>query len=1299
MADLYYIESDYFTPDAGYYVYTADAGSAVTSTATMTCNAGKLQSAAVTITSAFSPTLTVDVLKNHAAVLDAVSSLSVTASINRSTAVALSTIGDLNAMAAKTVDISKSLTSTATISAAPSKSVVSSTILNTTATLSCLALKLKITSANVSSTATFYAGRLIRAGRPRPYTQIGTPTLDTSSKKFGAASARLNYINHITVPASSDWSRIKTVDFWFNIPNPGEFDDLSGITNHSALAWYTDSNNNRSISFQSQNTGVKFGIISASYSAVIAGVNYYHNLDFGSGISYNTWRHFRLLDNGSAITIWIDGVKQNPVSVNYTSTGIGYNQTLRIGTNAFENTSTIRIDELLITKETLTSSGTSTFTIPSDRWYPIDQTNILLLSHFDSNYTDDIGEWMIPTLALLSNATITTQANANTKQATIALSSTASINAIAIKLQTAVSSLSSAASLTVLISKTLDASAGLSSTATVSPTVTRIKQFASTVDALFTPTISINAQLAGVALLESSFTQSTSAVKTTNVVSSQSAAASLAVTPTYTLGIASNLSSAFTQSTTAIRNRYADSAQTSAFTFTVDVNRIQAVSSSLTSAASISISADKLVGYASNMSASAAIVTNNDRLRNVSSTQSAAFALSTLIGSVKSAASAVTASANVSAVAVKNTNTTSTISSQFTQSTVAVKTVRAIPVLTSIATQLTAAYINATGTVLLESTASLSAVIGSIKQLDPELPYTGVGFAGDKWIYIQDTTDGNIQRTDRFLVSFWAHSPNGTVLQHSLGDYKDAGYIRFDINNGLVRFETPWADTSAQTDQRYVTWSGIDLHGWHQYMFYQLEDLTPNTTTETNLQLYVDGVLQSTPTVTTVNDGSSPSAPTNDELGLWQYRSPYGGRLYWAIGAMVNNWGLQNVPNNNDKSYGYTSMSGEITQFAAYWNANTPDVTNATVRAKLYNNGLVDLGALGTSSGLAQPNIYLRLEDYTDWSQRGSEVLAVANPLTPIVWKEYLETIDPPNDNNNWIITEDSAPTIANQYTPGMGARFSLDGYFIGTYLFAVSTQITATLTGTITKVVGGSSALNSTATITIAPIISAGLAANLTTTASIEITATNYVGVDASLSSSTTFQAVPGFYVNSVGSWTTAFTVDASVESRPPIRTEAYLTSAAALTCSASSFSDQTVLTVGQFTLVADVTVIAPIRTTANLTAITTLSATVGSVEQFAALVASAGTFTCSAVKKTGALAAWTSRFSYTLVDKKYTGIVANWTALYATITVGEVLNLDPYYTIKVIAESRIYIPEQETRTIIVTEETRVNIIEGYTQ
>ena len=53
MADLYYIEEDYYNPSLGYFVYTADAAAAIASSATMSVSGDKVVEAAATMSATF----------------------------------------------------------------------------------------------------------------------------------------------------------------------------------------------------------------------------------------------------------------------------------------------------------------------------------------------------------------------------------------------------------------------------------------------------------------------------------------------------------------------------------------------------------------------------------------------------------------------------------------------------------------------------------------------------------------------------------------------------------------------------------------------------------------------------------------------------------------------------------------------------------------------------------------------------------------------------------------------------------------------------------------------------------------------------------------------------------------------------------------------------------------------------------------------------------------------------------------------------------------------------------------------
>ena len=158
VTDNLYIDLGYFTPE-DYYVYEANAESALTSTATVVCDfnvisgstvkefAGDLSatatlsasatriftsqvtlSSSVTVsveatkimqfgatwTAVFAPTMTVIAIKNIGATVNVVASLSAVPVVNRATSITLSTIANVNAQAIKVVEVSAQVSGTFT---------------------------------------------------------------------------------------------------------------------------------------------------------------------------------------------------------------------------------------------------------------------------------------------------------------------------------------------------------------------------------------------------------------------------------------------------------------------------------------------------------------------------------------------------------------------------------------------------------------------------------------------------------------------------------------------------------------------------------------------------------------------------------------------------------------------------------------------------------------------------------------------------------------------------------------------------------------------------------------------------------------------------------------------------------------------------------------------------------------------------------------------------------------------------------------------------------------------------------
>jgi len=119
--DLYYVESGYLTPDAGYYVYTADAEAAVSSASTMAVTVGVIKDCVSTITC--QTTVAAVISHIHGADLVAFSNAAIATEINviRTTNIALTSVFSAAIDAVRGIYVSAQADSTATISIANSR--------------------------------------------------------------------------------------------------------------------------------------------------------------------------------------------------------------------------------------------------------------------------------------------------------------------------------------------------------------------------------------------------------------------------------------------------------------------------------------------------------------------------------------------------------------------------------------------------------------------------------------------------------------------------------------------------------------------------------------------------------------------------------------------------------------------------------------------------------------------------------------------------------------------------------------------------------------------------------------------------------------------------------------------------------------------------------------------------------------------------------------------------------------------------------------------------------------------------
>lgn len=219
MADLYYIDDDYYTPD-GYFVYTADAATATSAAVTITCDAikikevsallesqvsqstlaGKIVENSVTITGAFSPVMTVGILKNSFAVLDSVSTMTATVNVVGQVEVTLSTIINLSLQADVLQLATAALTSTASI----------------------------------TTTVTEYESYV--ASSPTRFYATGQALINTDQTHFGSHS--------LFLPDSTSGAYTASTHTKFNIPTTDSATQATGELGRFSIAfWYYPTDN------------------------------------------------------------------------------------------------------------------------------------------------------------------------------------------------------------------------------------------------------------------------------------------------------------------------------------------------------------------------------------------------------------------------------------------------------------------------------------------------------------------------------------------------------------------------------------------------------------------------------------------------------------------------------------------------------------------------------------------------------------------------------------------------------------------------------------------------------------------------------------------------------------------------------------------------------------------------------------------------------------------------------------------------------------------------------------------------
>jgi hypothetical protein len=1243
-----YIEVDYFVGGGATIDATGEWSSLFTQTAqatriqevassqsaafTQSSLVGRQQSAVIDITSAFTPTLTVDAFKNHTAILEVVATMTSAGAVNRSANVLLDHIADLNAMAAKTVDPISTMAATATQNTSAVKTSQASISLSTTSTVTCLALNIQFASAALSSNFTVFTSRYLGSGRPRTLTAAGpfssTAKYGSSSLQGGATTQSPGLTTLPSPKAGQDWVYESYVYPTQSTVTASDILDFAGslFLNVRILS-------NRTVQIQLR-------VFAGGGSTVLYTAT-------SSAISVGAWHHITVVKNSTALSFYVDGTRVG-TQVAYTGWDSYSNANIPFLTERGRDN--LFLDESSVAYGTTYGHNPSntTITVPTTARVN-DPATTQFLHHWEGNGVDDITVQQLANITLSTSATISAQANANTKQGLASLNATATVAATGTTLKEAESTLTSAFSQTAQIDKFRQFQSDLESAATVTAVIGSVKQFNISAGALFTPSINVDAQLAGVALLESQFTQSLSAVKATDAVSNIQAVASQSATATVTAGLASALSSATALSSTATRIQQASAALASEFAIIINNSAIEQYDASLSSEFACTVVADRFARYSATLSSAFTQDTQAQRTRDVNSALTSNTAIAATVIRQQQGNSELTSAFTQTANGVKDTDVVMAIAVTATQSTTAVKTVDAIPQLESIATQLTAAFKNATGTILLESTATVTAVVGQLVdlglfssgldtstgsyeiQLVPPQPYSPAmgsgGYVMAFWAKRDTITTGDYAYNMLAPTSFGNVSSQYQILQFKNGSGPTSGGVSRSYAHSITFF-TPWNlqgnpywDNTVPQDTR-----------WHHYLIRYLP-VSSGIGTLDQYTLYVDGISQG------ISNGAN-SLRVNSGFGVY-----FGSRF--------------SSPNPTASLVDADNFDGAMAQV---WLGGVSVIDFAV--DKFYNSGSVDLGPTGRGldNQLPTPENYNLLDQPWLGVTTNSEntFLAASEPL----------------------------------YNANVTARATMV-VGITTAVFLVSNQTVSTsLVCDAVKIIDPTLNITAVSTFTVAITQTIGIVSDLNTAFTLDAEVFRIKQFNSTLSAQASITAIVGPIEQFNSSVSSEFTLEVDVLVKPPVRAEAFLLCTSTVTVEVASFTDTTTLMFSLGTLTADVTLIPPIRIEADLVAETALSVIIGTIEQFAILTASAGTMTVNAVKTASAQGQLTARATVICAPVKFTGIILTLTAFNTQLTVGDVVNLDPALTYVIPQETREYPILPENRLYEIAGETRLLII-----
>ncbi|MGE5371251.1 MAG: LamG domain-containing protein [Solirubrobacterales bacterium] len=198
-----------------------------------------------------------------------------------------------------------------------------------------------------------------------PKTASGSATTSTARKKFGTASARIDYGDSLAVSQSENLNFGAgdfTIDCW------AFFDSLTSSDNNFTTIFAQQSGSDEMMLWYYPGNQLRFIATGTTNVDVVNGA---------SAVSANAWHHLAVVRSGNVFSIYVDGVLHNSRTVSTTLSNI--NAPLQMGLTGSSFNFCGNIDEFRVSKGI--ARWTSNFTPSSTPYTPDAYTELLL--HMD----------------------------------------------------------------------------------------------------------------------------------------------------------------------------------------------------------------------------------------------------------------------------------------------------------------------------------------------------------------------------------------------------------------------------------------------------------------------------------------------------------------------------------------------------------------------------------------------------------------------------------------------------------------------------------------------------------------------------------------------------------------------------------------------------------------------------------------------------------------------------------------------------------------------------------------------------